>query len=206
MKHIIGMVVGILVLLITAQSWAQSQPNNPHGLYLSGNIGFGIRPDANFSGIPVDLQNDPAFVINGAIGVELNPMIRVEGEIGLHNNTADLLPVSPNEFILSMVSFMGNGYFDIPTNSPLRPYVGAGLGFAVAGVEEERFGLTSTDSDLVGAFQLMAGIGFDISPRATFTFGYRYFTTTDPSFFTAFGPFETEFTSHDFLFGARFRF
>jgi opacity protein-like surface antigen len=203
MKHIIGMVVGILVLLITAQSWAQSQPNNPHGLYLSGNIGFGIRPDAKTNG--PDLQNDPAFVINGAIGIELNPMIRVEGEIGLHNNTADISPLF-NEFTFSMVSFMGNGYFDIPTHSPLRPYLGAGLGFAVAGVEEEVAGLTSTDSDLVGAFQLMAGIGFDISPRATFTFGYRYFTTTDPSFFTAFGPLETEFTSHDFLFGARFRF
>ena len=202
MKHIIGLVVGILVLLIAAQSWAQSQ-TNPHGLYLSGNIGFGIRPDAKTNG--PDLQNDPAFVINGAIGVELNPMIRVEGEIGLHNNTADIPPFF-NEFTFSMVSFMGNGYFDIPTHSPLRPYLGAGLGFAVAGVEEEVAGLTSTDSDLVGAFQLMAGIGFDISPRATFTFGYRYFTTTDPSFFTAFGPLETEYTSHDFLFGARFRF
>ena len=106
-----------------------------------------------------------------------------------------------------MVSFMGNGYFDIPTQSPLRPYLGAGLGFAVAGVEEENiFGATSTDSDLVAAFQLMAGLGYDISPKATLTFGYRYFTTSDPGFNTAFGPFETEFTSHDFLFGARFRF
>ena len=206
MKHIIGLVVGILVFLIATQSWAQTQANNPHGLYLSGNIGFGIRPDADIAGPSGNkFDNDPAFVINGAIGVELNPMIRVEGEIGLHNNTADVAGF-PQDFTFSAVSFMGNGYFDIPTHSPLRPYVGAGLGFAVAGVEEERFGLTSTDSDLVGAFQLMAGIGFDISPRATFTFGYRYFTTTDPSFFTAFGPFETEFTSHDFLFGARFRF
>ena len=105
-----------------------------------------------------------------------------------------------------MVSFMANGYFDIPTNSPLRPYLGAGLGFGVAGVDEDRFGLNSTDSDLVGAFQLMAGIGFDYNPKVSFTFGYRYFTTTDPDFFTAFGPFEMEFTSHDFLFGARFRF
>ena len=205
MKRIIGLVVGILVLLFATQSWAQSQ-TNPRGLYLSGNIGFGMRPDSNGPGLPRDLQNDPAFVINGAVGLELTPMIRVEGEIGLHNNTADLLPVSPNEFTFSMVSFMANGFFDIPTNSPLRPYVGAGLGFAVAGVEEERFGLTSNDSDLVGAFQLMAGVGFDISPRATLTFGYRYFTTSDPNFFTAFGPFEMDYTSHDFLFGARFRF
>jgi opacity protein-like surface antigen len=207
MKHIFGMVVGILVLLITAQSWAQARANNPHGLYLSGNIGFGIHPDSDFSGTTVDLQHDPGLVINGAIGIELSPMIRFEGEIGLHNNTADLLPFTTNEFTFSMISFMGNGYFDIPTHSPLRPFVGAGLGFALAGVEEENvFGATSTDSDLVGAFQLMAGIGFDFSPRATFTFGYRYFTTTDPSFNTAFGPFEMEYSSHDFLFGARFRF
>ncbi|MEE8206437.1 MAG: outer membrane beta-barrel protein, partial [Nitrospinaceae bacterium] len=110
-------------------------------------------------------------------------------------------------FTFSMVSFMGNGYFDIPTNSPLRPYVGAGLGFAIAGVEEEDiFGATSSDSDLVAAVQLMAGVGFDINPRTTLTFGYRYFTTTDPSFNNAFGPFETEFNSHDFLFGVRIRF
>ncbi len=200
MKRFTGFLLAGLLLLTAAPAWAQQA-------YLSGNIGFGIRPDADFSGTTVDLQNDPAFVINGAIGVELNPTIRIEGEIGLHNNTADLLPFSANEFTFSMVSFMGNGYFDIPTQSPLRPYLGAGLGFAVAGVEEENiFGATSTDSDLVAAFQLMAGLGYDISPKATLTFGYRYFTTSDPGFNTAFGPFETEFTSHDFLFGARFRF
>ena len=204
MKRIFGLTTGVLILLITAQSWAQGHPQN---LYFSGNIGFGIRPDASATGITVDIQNDPAFVINGAIGAEINPLVRVEGEIGYHFNTGDLLPSFANEFSFSMVSFMANGYFDIPTNSPLRPYVGAGIGFAIAGVEEELFGATSTDSDLVGAFQLMAGLGFDLNPKVTFTFGYRYFTTTDPDFFTAFGPpFEMDYTSHDFLFGARFRF
>lgn len=203
MKRISMLVVGILILLFATQAWAQARPQS---MYLSGNIGFGIRPDAKLTGAPVDIQNDPAFVINGAIGVELNPMFRAEGEIGYHFNTADLSPFT-NEFTFSMVSFMANGYFDIPTNSPLRPYLGAGLGFALAGIEEEVGGLTSTDSDMVGAFQLMAGIAFDISPKATLTFGYRYFTTTDPDFSVAFaGRFETEFTSHDVLFGARFRF
>ena len=203
MKHILGLVVGVLVLLIAAQAWAQT---NPRGLYLSGNIGFGIRPNSDIAGPGGnEFDNDPAFVINGAIGVELNPMIRIEGEIGFHSNTADVVGF-PQDFTFGVVSFMGNGYFDIPTNSPLRPYVGAGLGFAVINLEED-IGFTADDSDAVGAFQLMAGVGFDFSPRATFTFGYRYFTTTDPSFILPFsGAFETEFTSHDFLFGARFRF
>ena len=89
MKRFTGFLLAGLLLLTAAPAWAQQA-------YLSGNIGFGIRPDADFSGTTVDLQNDPAFVINGAIGVELNPTIRIEGEISLHNNTADLLPFSAN--------------------------------------------------------------------------------------------------------------
>ncbi|MEE8268424.1 MAG: porin family protein [Nitrospinaceae bacterium] len=205
MKHIFGLVIGVLVLLMTAQAWAQAQPR---GLYLSGNIGFGIRPDADITGPggPFSpFENDPAFVINGAIGVELNPMFRVEGEIGLHYNTADQ-GGSGIDWTFRTISFMGNGYFDIPTNSPVRPYIGAGVGFAAVNLESDAFGFTSDDSDVVGAFQLMAGLGFDFSPKATFTFGIRYFTTADPNFSTFSGPIETEFTSYDFLFGARFRF
>jgi len=205
MKRIFGLVIGVLVLLVAAQSWAQSR-TNPHGLYLSGNIGFGIRPDETDKG-PVGgrFENDPAFVINGAIGVELNPMIRAEGEIGLHSNTADAVGF-PDDFTFGVISFMGNAYFDIPTNSPLRPYLGGGVGFAISNLEDEVGGFTGDDSDLVGAFQLMAGIGYDISPKATLTFGYRYFTTSDPDYNIGGTLISLEYTSHDFLFGARFRF
>ena len=199
MGRLFGFLLAGCLLLAATPAWAQQA-------YLSGNIGFGIRPDAKLSGAPVDLDNDPAFVINGAIGMEVQPSLRVEGEIGLHNNTADLLPFS-NEFTFSMVSFMGNAYFDIPLPSPIKPYLGAGLGLGIAGVEEEVGGFTSTDSDLVLAGQLMVGLGYEISPKATLTFGYRYFTTTDPEFNVGFaGNFETEYSSHDVLFGARFRF
>lgn len=203
MQRILGLVVGVLVLLFAAQAWAQAHPQN---LYVSGNIGFGIRPDSDISISSFPFENDPAFVINGAVGVELNPMIRVEGEIGFHHNTADQGGTGV-DWTFRTINFMGNGYFDIPTQSPLRPYVGAGLGFALVQLEGESFGVSDSDSDLVGAFQLMAGLGFDINPQVTLTFGYRYFTTTDPSFILPIpGPFETEYTSHDFLFGARFRF
>ena len=198
MKPFTGFLLAGLLLLTAAPAWAQQA-------YLSGNIGFGIRPDANINITPFPFENDPAFVIIGAIGVELNPTTRVEGEIGFHANTADQGGTGV-DWTFRTVSFMGNGYFDIPTNSPLRPYLGVGLGFAIVELEADNFGLVSSDSDLVAAFQLMAGLGYDISPKATLTFGYRYFTTSDPGFNTAFGSFETEFTSHDFLFGARFRF
>ncbi len=199
MKRIAGLVTGVLVLLFATQLWAQ---NRPEGMYLSGNIGFGIRSDSKLTGSAGQFDNDPAFVINGAVGIKLKENFRVEGEIGYHWNAADRTFDGQN-FDFSVLSFMGNTYFDIPTQSPLTPYLGIGLGFGIAGGEDS----FSSDSDLVGAVQLMAGLGYDISPKATLTFGYRYFTTTDPDFaLPTVGFFETEYSSHDFLFGARFKF
>ena len=197
MKRVAGFLLTGFLILAAAPAWAQQA-------YMSGNIGFGYRPDADISISSSPFENDPAFVINGAIGMELNPNIRVEGEIGFHLNTADQ-GGSSVDWTFRTISFMGNGYFDIPLQSPLKPYIGAGVGFAQVNLEGEEF-FTDDDSDLVLAVQLMVGLGYDISPKATLTFGYRYFTTTDPSFNIAFDSFETEFTSHDFLFGARFRF
>ena len=204
MKRIFGLVTGVLVLLFAAQSWAQTQTRS-HTLYLSGNIGFGIRPDAKAIGLSGKFDNDPAIVLNGAIGIELLKHFRLEAEAGFHSNSAERTTTAFPDYGFSMVSLMANAYFDIPTGLPLRPYVGAGIGFGIAGASEDFF--DSTDSDLVGAAQLMVGLGYDISPKATLTIGYRYFNTSDPDFVLApAGFFETEYTSHDILFGARFRF
>ena len=95
MKRLTGFLLAGLLLLTAAPAWAQQA-------YLSGNIGFGIRPDADITapgGPFFPFENDPAFVINGAIGVELNPMIRIEGEIGLHSNTADI-----QDFLMILLS------------------------------------------------------------------------------------------------------
>ena len=199
MKRFAGLFLSAFIILAAAPSWAQ-QP------YLSGNIGFSFHTDGDISGSVNEFDHDPGLAVNGALGVGLGPMFRVEGEIAWHVNGADVSTV-PQDFTFSVVTFMGNGYLDFPTNSPLRPYVGAGVGFGVVNVQEDFSGFTASDSDAVAAFQFMTGVGYDISPRATFTFGYRYLTTSDPSFqLPVSGAFETEYNSHDFLFGARFRF
>ncbi len=205
MKHIFGWVIGVLVLLIAAQVWAQEPQERTHKLYLSGNFGFGVRPDAKATGLSGKFDNNLAVVLNGAFGIELAEYFRLEAEAGFHTNAADRTTTTFPEYGFSVLSLMGNAFFDIPTGLPLRPYVGAGVGFGIARASEDIF--DSSDSDLVGAFQLMAGLGYDISPKATLTIGYRYFTTTDPDFVLAPSQFfETEYTSHDILFGARFRF
>lgn len=194
MKRVAGFLLAGFLILTTAPVWAQQA-------YLSGNIGFGYRPDSDISISSSPFENDPAFVVNGAIGVEIAPNIRVEGEIGLHLNTADQGGTSV-DWTFRTLSFMGNAYFDMPLQSPMKPYIGIGVGFADVNLEVESGGFSSDDSDLVLAAQLMAGLSFEINPKTTLNFGYRYFTTTDPTF----TGFSTEYSSHDFLVGARFWF
>ena len=50
MKRLTGFLLAGLLLLTAAPAWAQQA-------YLSGNIGFGIRPDARLSGAPVDIHD-----------------------------------------------------------------------------------------------------------------------------------------------------
>lgn len=195
MKRISGIIIASLVLLTAVPAFAQQ------AAYLSGNIGFGFRPDGDISSSTLPFENDPALVLNGAIGIELQQMFRVEGEIGYHVNTADQGGTGV-DWTFRTLSLMANGYFDIPTHSPVQPYVGAGVGVAIVELEAESGGWTTSENDGVGAFQLLAGVGFEISPKAVLNFGYRYFVTSDPTY----NGFSTEYSSHDFLFGARFRF
>lgn len=67
---------------------------------------------------------------------------------------------------LRQLSALANAWFDVPTGSPVTPYVGGGLGIAgyeVDGEGKARF-----------AWQLGAGVGFDISPSVTLSADYRH--------------------------------
>ena len=81
---------------------------------------------------------------------------------------------------INMAGVLFNGYYDFSTASAFTPYVGAGLGVAM--VEAEGFGVATIpdvldDDDTVIAYQLMAGIGYDLSERTNIFAEYRYFGT-----------------------------
>ena len=206
MNRLIVTVVFALFFFTTSAHAANQRP------YLSGNLGVSIASDSDLSIFGIEfgtISFDPGFNIGGAIGYDFGN-IRAEGEIGYHfwdMDTATLTGVVPGcpctgsiNGDASALSFMGNGYFDFPVgNSSVEPYLGAGAGLANITVGFDGF---SDESDLVFAYQIMVGIGFEISPTATLTAGYRYFATTDPDFDGV----EATVSSHDFSLGARFAF
>jgi opacity protein-like surface antigen len=77
---------------------------------------------------------------------------------------------------LRQQSWMMNGYFDIPTKTAIRPYVGAGVGLArIRGRMEAPEDLVlAVKGKTAWAWQVGAGIGYNLTKNLTLDVGYRY--------------------------------
>jgi opacity protein-like surface antigen len=113
------------------------------------------------------------------------------------------LPVNSD---ISALGFLANIYYDFKNTSPFTPYIGGGIGFATIYVSQGTSNLNLLwfeDDDTVFAYQLGAGVGYDVSKNWTIDLGYRYFGTSDPQFGNQF---KADFGSHNVSLGARYRF
>lgn len=91
----------------------------------------------------------------------------------------------------------------------LKPYVGAGIGFANVSANKIQ-ALNTTivdDSEIVFAYQAIGGISYLVMPKTTMFLEYRYFATTNPSFSgVGGGTVKSEFQSNNIMIGARYAF
>lgn len=202
--------------------------------YVSAHGGGVIADDANTpisaAGITVrgETDFDPGFMFGGAVGYRWKEL-RVEGEAAYRTRDADsytatavsgagfgtitgvaTAPLSDTD--LSSLAFMVNGWYDIRTQTPWRPYLGGGIGAAIANLNVGSADTGSNefdDSDIVLAYQLGIGLDYEVNPSMRVGVGYRYFATTDPEFNDTVGgvPFriETEVSTHNLLVGVMFK-
>lgn len=206
------LIISVCVLMFFISSPAQSA----EGLYAGGSLGLAMANDSDFTdptlpGFTITTEFEPGWGLSGAVGYDFNNF-RVEGEIAYQKNDVD--EVSALGFSvdasgdMTALAFLINGYFDFVTNSPVTPYISAGIGFAKIEINDFNIsgsGLPSeSDDDTVFAYQIGAGIGFAVNPKVTIDLKYRYFATEDPEF-DEFGV-ETEASSHIIYVGARFYF
>jgi opacity protein-like surface antigen len=89
--------------------------------------------------------------------------------------------VDPLHTSIRTTTFMLNGYKDLGNFGGFTPYVGAGIGAAYHKLDDIYFtgnpnlvNRIHGDNDLAFAWSLMAGVGYQISDRATLDVGYRY--------------------------------
>ncbi len=190
MKRFLMFMMFAAIMMATSAQAAKGQ------MYFAGNFAFGILTDSEAAA--VEISFDPGFGFIGAVGYDMGE-IRVEGEIGYRLFDIDERTIPPSPPIstdgdFKALTFMVNGYYDIEMpNSPLTPYVGFGLGFVDNEIDVTGVGSASEEEF---AYQVMLGLGYEISPNTVLTAGYRFFGFTNN---------EGAYT-HELNLGARFMF
>ncbi len=121
---------------------------------------FTFRGDRDLDGIP--------HIYNGT---------RIGDPVGTPPNDFD----DPLHTSIQSYTLMFNLYYDLGSYAGFVPYVGAGVGAAYHRVGETYFtenpaliNRIEGNNDIAFAWNVMAGVGYQISERAILDFGYRY--------------------------------
>ncbi len=150
---------------------AQAEVNQ----YVSGKISYDFNKVNMKSAEPSNPElyrekaNKELFGTHVAYGVQAG---YVRGELEL-NNSRDIKRNYIGElthFRLYKHSVMANAYFDYLTCTPWTPYVGAGIGSAYLKADDGN----EAKSVYNLAWQVMAGLTYDINSHWTLDAGYRY--------------------------------
>ncbi|NJN29142.1 MAG: outer membrane beta-barrel protein [Synechococcales cyanobacterium RM1_1_8] len=150
--------------------------------------GFGLPPIV-VAPIPVEpidisVKTDTGFAISGALGYQFRD---ARAELELSYNRNNVSGVDTDGFgnlanasgRFDVWSLSANGYYDIPTGTAFRPYIGGGVGIARLTADDVNVGVpalgtASLDGSGISAiFQAKAGLAYDISPNASVFLGYR---------------------------------
>ncbi|EFA74452.1 hypothetical protein CRD_00036 [Raphidiopsis brookii D9] len=150
-------------------------PDLPASNYWYGSLsgGFGSQSDVDLKALGIkvaSVSSNGAFSFNGAAGYQFE-QVRAELEVGNQffsakevtaiNGSSQL--ISGN---LSATTILINGYYDIPTGSKFRPYVGGGLGLGFIRGKIKYPNGNSDDSDGDSfAYQLKAGVQYEITKK-----------------------------------------
>ena len=193
------------------------------GFYVAASGGANLLADSDASepGATGTFEFDTGFALSGAVGYAQGPW-RAELDITYRENDFDSATVTATIFgttitasgqlegDASSLAFMATGYYDIDTGSPVKPYLGLGIGVARVDVNDLRLAgsaLTPVNvDDTVFAFQITAGASFEMNQNLDLTLHYRYFRTADPEFGSGGVTTEAEYRNHSVMAGVRYRF
>lgn len=211
---------------VMAFSYSPVQAADDNGLYVRGGIGINWLSDADNNGAVLDVESetDTGLGLAGALGFRLNRNIRFEAEINYRDNDADSLTITNPGSLTGLTADadgdvtswggMANVYYDFDGVGPVKdggklvPYVMGGLGWANVDADVSSNGSQLVnDDDSVFAYQLGAGVGYEVAERVTLDLGYRYYTTDDPDLTDSSGAdFESEYENHSVMASVRYAF
>jgi len=177
----IAVTAGLSMLAISAQAAA---PNWYAGL----NIGYAVPGDMSIpSSTAIKLSLENSASVAGAIGYSVSsvPGLRGEFELGYQSFNADKISVQGNVYqasgSTSSVSYMANAYYNLLEAAGFSPYITGGAGCANLSMDGRPDSADNTNAT-VFAWQVGAGLTYDITPTIAIDGRYRYFATADGDF------------------------
>lgn len=214
MKRIVGM-IGALLLLSMSDASA-SGPDWYVGAH--GEFSWVRDTDVNVGGANIgELSFDLEYAAGISVGYippvsnsvwdntrwEIEAMYR---ETDFDNLTGVTAPGGVGGSIETYTA-MANAYYDVDTGTGWAPYVGGGIG--VAQHDFDSITTNTDDTDIVLAYQAMAGISYSFEDFSGWTvgLGYRYYGTQDPDFTTNAGAsLDHEYDGHNLEYSIRYQF
>ena len=157
------------------------------------------------------LESKVGALGGAALGYRFGGGFRLEGEVSYRYNdwnsasTPGTPATTPITGDVEMLGLMANGYFDFDVGSNMALYVGGGVGAAIGWVTlgAPTLGSVSSGGKTAFAYQGIAGGSVDVGGGTELFLEYRYFGTTDFSFFGSGVSIEADYSSHAVAVGLR---
>jgi opacity protein-like surface antigen len=176
------MLIAIVVVVVPSAS--------AQGWYLGALASYTSLDDIDFGTAlgTVTTTFDESQSVGLVLGYDTS-MLRIEGEIIMrefnvqdHILAGGALPGPTGE--AETLTLMANAIYDFNREGTVQPYIGLGLGWA--DVELDDFGVEPipdvlNDSDSGFAYQVFAGLGFELSDNWNLFVDYRWFVASDLS-------------------------
>jgi len=187
---------GFLLLSVLSTKLAQATDVRP---YFEAHAGALISDDSTMAASKVSF--DPGLVAGGAIGLDFE-LLRIEANVDYRR--ADISKFASNSVNgdLQLLSYMVNAHLVAPLQSPVKPYILGGAGFATAFISDFAASPSSKQSNSRFAYELGAGIGYDIKRNVTLDMNYRYFGVSAFDFKGT----KFSYSANNVLFGVRYSY
>jgi outer membrane immunogenic protein len=216
---------------VVAAGWSCSAAAASDGWYIGGQAGASFLEDAENSGSGADITSTTkdGYSVSGVAGYRFRNGLRTDAEIGYSRQGFDHLQIRTDGGLgaafgvgslngatvnatghVSALRLLANLWYDFDLGCAIKPYAGGGVGAArISASDVAVSGVTIVNgSDTVFAFQLGAGIGYEVLPAAILSLDYRYFQAVDPTFKDQVlgTSFRSEYHAHDIRLGVRYQF
>lgn len=197
-KGLAVVICAVSGLAVSAQAADGLSLDNRSGAYAVVKGGYAFVDTDDLEAGPLDLTPDSAYLVAAGAGCYVHAFrFEVEGVYAWASQDDSANGFDAN-LDLSIIAPMVNAYYDIPLADRFTAYVGAGAGWAFAQAElnVDPIGFSEDDNESAFAWQLMAGLGYQVADHVTLTAGYRFFDATG----------DVDVRLHTIEVGARFDF